>query len=222
MRRALLIGLIVAALFPVRSAAQTTHVFDLSWKFYPNASASDMTQLYLYEATLNGTTSIVAPTCVDDTCTVRLPGSFASGTEIAFSFRVACVSAPTTFGSPTPTVTFTAGGPIPDIPTATPPPNPCLAPTTPPAPPTILGPCTYAAPGSTTTEPRPIGQMMQGFNAIGPSGVVNNQADRIRQLKAWGWEITLAQFVSNAGRTKSDGSPDPIDRLFLIVTCRGQ
>lgn len=79
----------------------------------------------------------------------------------------------------------------------------------------ILGPCTYMAPGSTVMEQRPIGQKMQGFNPIGPSGIANNQADRIRQLEAWGWRVSLSQFVEGNLR------PDKIDRLFLIVECKG-
>jgi hypothetical protein len=77
------------------------------------------------------------------------------------------------------------------------------------------GPCTYIAPGGSVMETRPVGQMMQGFNPIGVSGVVNNQADRIRLLKTWGWTVDLAQFVEGNLRA------DKIDRLFLIVRCVG-
>ena len=82
------------------------------------------------------------------------------------------------------------------------------------------GPCQYQPPVTAQNptppmETRPIGQRMQGFNPIGPSGIVNNQADRLRQLQAWGWRVAVAQFVEGNLRA------DKIDRLFLIVECEG-
>lgn len=78
------------------------------------------------------------------------------------------------------------------------------------------GPCMYQAPtAGAPMETRPKGQMMQGFNPIGPSGIAGNQADRIRQLQLWGWQVTLSQFVEGNLR------PDRTDRLFLIVECKG-
>jgi len=76
-------------------------------------------------------------------------------------------------------------------------------------------PCTYIAPGSTVTEQRPIGQPLQGFNPIGPSGTTGNQAERLTLLETWGWTPLVNQFVDGSVR------PDKLDRLFLLLKCAG-
>lgn len=80
-------------------------------------------------------------------------------------------------------------------------------------PPVSIG-CMYQSPvAGAVLEMRPPGQMMQGFNPIGPSGVDNNQASRIAQLEAWGWRVLVSQFVDGSARV------DKTDRLFLIIKC---
>jgi hypothetical protein len=74
--------------------------------------------------------------------------------------------------------------------------------------------CTYIPPGGTVAQQRPLYKddpvmgSMQGFNPIA------GQAQRIAQLRAWGWKVEW-QFV--------DGSPraDKLDRLFLAAFCVG-
>ncbi len=77
-------------------------------------------------------------------------------------------------------------------------------------------PCDYQAPAAgSVMEKRPIGQRIQGFNPIGPSGTTGNQAARLTQLEAWGWVADMHDFADGSVR------PDKIDRLFLIVRCVG-
>lgn len=208
MRWALIVALVLGV--PSMVGAQSTP--SLHWDLYPNTSPADMVSLYRYRLTIDGTPTMLIPTCVTE-CEAPLAVSFEVGSVHALRFEIACAATPTFFGTPTTvTVTWSAEGAVlfPNV--LQPGPNPCL-PVEGPPPPTnvrLLRPCNYTPPAGGVVEQRPIGQMMQGFNPIGASGVVNNQADRIRVLKSWGWAVTLAQFVHT-----------DTDRLFLIVECKG-
>lgn len=200
---------------PCTLAAQSL----VTWDRYSGASAGEMTSLYVYQIGINEQYSPLTPSCAE-TCSAPVFFPFVDGQTYSIRFRVACAGLAPVFGMPTAAAMFTAGPaaviviPNDEFP---PPPNPCAgsAPS-PPVPPVMVRPCDYAVPGSIVMETRPVGQTIQGFNPIGPSGTVNNQGDRIRQLLIWGWSLLVPpQFVDGSIR------PDKTDRLFLIVQCRG-
>jgi hypothetical protein len=69
--------------------------------------------------------------------------------------------------------------------------------------------CVYIPPGGGALSIRPVGQTMQGYNAIGPSGTDTGQGKRIYDLRRWGWLTDWSFDATN-------------QKVVLFVSCAGR
>lgn len=146
MMKTLIATIVGLFLFSAPLSAQS-----LVWEFYGGETAVTMQSRYVFGLVLDNAASpqIAVVACVDAsrTCSAPLP-TFQAGTTHTVALRVACSSAPTLWGAPSPTRTFTVGQPIPTVPVdSTPPPTAPCAPA--PQPPSLPP----ASPGGTTLPP---------------------------------------------------------------------
>lgn len=82
-----------------------------------------------------------------------------------------------------------------------------------PAPAAVKTSCQYIPPGKTVMETRPVGTSLPGFNSANDATQRAEQAQRIADLRAWGWTVDLS-YVNGSGRA------DGIDRVFLVAICQ--